>query len=457
MEIIIIAITVIVIFLAILLFLPKKKNRIENSSSSKSSKKVNNKSNNSSDKMRREDVFKFMEFDSVMDNMIIQNNGQRFTMAIKCKGINYDLMSEVEQMSVEQGFITFLNTLKYPIQLYVQAQNIDLKNVVKGYRQRMVSVEEEYNKYNKMLEEKSGIFDVDKEEIQEIMRERTRLGNVYEYANDIINYVDKMSINKNLLQRNFYVLVSYSKSEITAVDKFSKEEVDDMCHAELLTRCNSIISALSSSSVVGKVLDSNELADLLYVAYNRDDKSLIGVREALDSNIFRLYSTSKDAFTKKNDLLDEAIQEQSRLKALVALQKAVLSGDYQTDSMMEIENEEQTTKGATELLEADNTIDSGIKNKAYNIIMNEYREEKKELTKKAEEEKKEILEDAKNEQEELEEKYNNSELKKINDRKEEVINLYNEEIKKEKEELKKTIEENSNNSIEDDEGNDSIV
>ena len=93
-----------------------------------------NKSNNSKksngEDIKKEDIFRFMEFDRILDDMIVQRNGSRFTKAIKCKGINYDLMSEVEQLAVEEGFITFLNTLKYPIQLYVQAQNINLKNTI---------------------------------------------------------------------------------------------------------------------------------------------------------------------------------------------------------------------------------------------------------------------------------------------------------------------------------------
>ena len=100
----------------------KEENNIENVKNS-----VEKENKNKEKEIKKEDVFKFMDFDRILDNMIVQNGGSRFTMAIKCKGINYDLMSEVEQLSVEEGFITFLNTLKYPIQFYVQAQNIDLK------------------------------------------------------------------------------------------------------------------------------------------------------------------------------------------------------------------------------------------------------------------------------------------------------------------------------------------
>ena len=37
-------------------------------------------------------IYKFMEFDDVIDNMIVRKNGTQYVMAIECKGINYDLL-----------------------------------------------------------------------------------------------------------------------------------------------------------------------------------------------------------------------------------------------------------------------------------------------------------------------------------------------------------------------------
>lgn len=449
---IIIAVVVVIILFA---FMPKNKSNKNDLKNVKSKNAVNPK--NTDNKTKKEDVFKFMEFDRIMDNMIVQNNGQRYTMAIKCKGINYDLMSEVEQMSVEQGFITFLNTLKYPIQLYVQAQNVDLKSVVSGYKNNIASLQEEFNKYNKLFEEKSSLFDVDRKELQNIVEERTKIQNVYEYANDIISYVEKMSVNKNLLQRNFYVLVSYSKGDIVAADKFSKEEINEMCYNELLTRCNSIISALASSSVSGTVLNSNELADLLYTAYNRDDKTLINVREALESGFYRLYSTAVDAFEKKNQMLNEAIETEARLKAIESLEKAIEKDKYQTDSAIALETEEQIARKATEFIQAEKNVKPEVRQDAYNDVLSEYRETKKEYLPKIEEEKKETIENLKNEKEELTEKYEKSDLYKTNEHKKEVINLYEEEIKKEKDEIKEIIEKNTKNTTDDDLEDESIV
>ena len=46
----------------------------------------------------KQSIFDFMEFDKIDDNMIIQKNGARYLMAIKCQGINYDLMSEMDNI-----------------------------------------------------------------------------------------------------------------------------------------------------------------------------------------------------------------------------------------------------------------------------------------------------------------------------------------------------------------------
>ena len=59
----------------------------------------------------KKSIFKFMQFDKIEDNMIVQDNGQKYLMVIGCEGVNYDLMSQVEKTAVEAGFVQFLNTL----------------------------------------------------------------------------------------------------------------------------------------------------------------------------------------------------------------------------------------------------------------------------------------------------------------------------------------------------------
>ena len=82
-----------------------------------------------------------MEFDTVTDNMIVQKNGSKYLMVVECQGINYDLMSGVEKTSVEESFVQFLNTLRYPIQIYIQTRSINLESSLVVYREKVKEVE----------------------------------------------------------------------------------------------------------------------------------------------------------------------------------------------------------------------------------------------------------------------------------------------------------------------------
>ena len=86
------------------------------------------------------DVKSFLDFDEIKDNMIVQDKGKRYVMAIQCQGINYDLMSGMEKVAVEQGFVQFLNTLRRPIQLYVQSRKVNLEESLQNYNKRLKAI-----------------------------------------------------------------------------------------------------------------------------------------------------------------------------------------------------------------------------------------------------------------------------------------------------------------------------
>ena len=54
-------------------------------------------------------------------------------------------------------------------------------------------------------------------------------------------------------------------------DKLDKKELRSIAFSELYTRAQSIISSISTCGVKGKILRNNELIELLYMAYNRDE------------------------------------------------------------------------------------------------------------------------------------------------------------------------------------------
>ena len=241
----------IILIFVIILFVLKLKDNSGNSSQNATSANTNSKSEENAYKknpnanVAKEDVFNFMEFDKIQDNMIIQKKGEKYTAVIKCKGINYNLMSEVEQLAVEEGFMTFLNTLKFPVQLYVQAQSVDLKSNIAGYKENMKSIYDEYEEVNSEYNAILNSLESTDEEIDDAENKRNSILNVLEYGQDIVRYVEKLALNKSMLQRSFYVLVSYYKAELSNASNFNKEELLDICYSELFTRVQNIISGLS--------------------------------------------------------------------------------------------------------------------------------------------------------------------------------------------------------------------
>jgi len=372
--------------------------------SSNNVKKQNNKVDATAEKkkvaaeIKRKDMFDFIEFDKIIDDMILQEKESKYTMVVQCKGINYDLMSEVEQLAVEEGFITFLNTLKSPIQLYVQARAINLKTSLDMYKSRVDDINLKYNESTERLKKLSNDINSSESTMRQATVERQKLENISEYAQDITKYIEKLSLNKHMLQRKFYVVLSYYKSEVTSTAEFSKSEIHDICYRELYTRAQSIMSGLQSCSVSSKVLTSNELAELLYISYNRDDEKLLDIKTALDSGFYRMYSTTKDIQEKKRDVMEKQIQEEAMSRVEQAIKMAISSGIIKSEDDIIEEYENTADIEAIKIIEETN-ISNEEKKKIQQVIVNQHNkgiDERKEERERIREEKN-ALEEAKEE------------------------------------------------------------
>ena len=149
-----------------------------------------------------------------------------------------------------------------------------------------------------------------------------RKENVLEYGQDISNYIGRMSFNQNVLQQKTYVVVSYFKSELGNISNYSKDEIINMVFTELYTRTETLIRSLGSAQVSGRILDSEELTELLYIAYNRDEEQIYQLDRALDAQYDALYSTSKDVLQKQRYRIDRQIDDMAVDLASDSLLKA---------------------------------------------------------------------------------------------------------------------------------------
>lgn len=280
-------------------------------------------------------IYDFMQFDKIEDNMIVQNNGSRYLMVIECDGINYDLMSELEKTAVEAGFVQFLNTLRNQIQLYIQTKTINISSSVKNYNVKLDEIKKELEQKEAKYESLKQLETRDKKEEQEIAFEIKRLRNLYEYGVDVVTNIEKVSQNKNVLRKHYYIVVPYYSSEI-ANELLSEEEKHSIIFSELYTRAQSLIRALYPCEVKCRILTSTDIAELLYVAYNRDESEVYSLETALKAGYDELYTTAPDVLDKRMKALDNEIQKEA-----LKLAKNTMD-EVKNEKQAKIEEKEET-------------------------------------------------------------------------------------------------------------------
>ena len=269
----------------------------------------------------KQSIYKFMEFEKIEDNMIVIKSNYKYVMVVECQGINYDLMSAPEKVAVEEGFIQFLNTLRHPIQICVQTRTVNLDDSIQTYKARIKDAQQDMMREQRKYEEMLDSNRYTKRQIDQEYYELTKKRNLYEYGNDIVSNTERMSKNNNILRKHYYIVIPYYPTEIGHND-FDKDEIQNIAFSSLYTRAQSLIQTLSVCNVNGKILNSTELVDLLYSAYNRDQSEIYGMDKIRKARLQdSLYSTGADVLEKKMKQLDKEIEEKAFEKATEEVQK----------------------------------------------------------------------------------------------------------------------------------------
>jgi hypothetical protein len=198
-----------------------------------------------------------LQIAEIRDGIVIMNDGS-FRSVVMVKSINYDLMSPQEQEAVEYSYQGFLNSLYFPIQIFVRTQRVDLQ----PYIERLDKIRTEHdNMLLAMLME------------------------------DYIVYIDDLSQQTNIMDKKFYIVIPYFpvadvQKALTQSKNFfsglmglfnSKEshvvinERDlEQAKTELRNRVQSVLAGLAQCNIQGLPLDTQELIELYYDTYNPD-------------------------------------------------------------------------------------------------------------------------------------------------------------------------------------------
>ena len=198
-----------------------------------------------------------LQIAEIRDGIVIMNDGS-FRAVVMVKSINFDLMSSQEREGVEFSFQGFLNALYFPIQIFVRTQRVDLRPYLE--------------KLDKLRSEQDNML----------------LAMLME---DYLGYIDNLAAQTNIMDKRSYLVVPFfpfeetqnpliqSKSFFSGLaGLFSSKElhvnIDEPTLAkakdELRNRIQSVMGGLQQCGVQSLPLDTQELIELYYDAYNPD-------------------------------------------------------------------------------------------------------------------------------------------------------------------------------------------
>lgn len=198
-----------------------------------------------------------LQIAEIRDGIVIMNDGS-YRSVVMVKSINFDLMSPQEREAVEFSYQGFLNSLYFPIQIFIRSQKVDLQ----PYIEKLDKIRTEHD--NMLLA---------------LLME------------DYIGYIDALSQQTNIMDKRFYVVIPYSPvvdvqkaltqsknffSGLTALFNSKEQKVVineaelEAAKTELRNRVQSVLSGLLQSGIQGLPLDTQELIELYYDTYNPD-------------------------------------------------------------------------------------------------------------------------------------------------------------------------------------------
>jgi hypothetical protein len=227
-----------------------------------------------------------LQIAEVRDGIVIMNNGS-FRAVVMCKAINFDLMSPQEREAVEFAYQGFLNSLNFPIQIFMRSEKVDLKPYLK--------------KLQKIRSEQDNML----------------LGLLIE---DYVAFLDAIAQQTNIMDKQFYVVISYPdpnqdvRSTVKQssgffsgmADLFSSkdktphvvinEKVLEDTKTELRNRVHSVVSGLQECGVQSLPLDTQELIELYYNVYNPDTATHqhLGKFEDISAPVIEKASTANE-------------------------------------------------------------------------------------------------------------------------------------------------------------------
>lgn len=180
----------------------------------------------------------FIPIQAVKENAVILNDGS-VVMIIQTSAVNFDLLSENEQLAIIGSFAALLNSLSFSIQIVIRSKKLDISHYLQSLRE---------------AERKQ------KSPLLQLMMQHYRA------------FVAAIIRDNEVLDKQFYVVLAVSPIELGVVKASSDEKTLQKALTLLNPRRDHILKQLSRIGLKSTQLENEKLIRLFYDIYNDEDK-----------------------------------------------------------------------------------------------------------------------------------------------------------------------------------------
>lgn len=196
---------------------------------------------------------KHLPIKEIRDNLVILKDGT-LRRVLLISSINFALKSGEEQQAIIQGYVQFLNSVDFAVQIVIQSRELDISDYLERLQQQA------------------------KEQTNDLLKVQ---------INEYRQYIGELVTLAEIMEKKFYVVVPYSPASdkkknfwTRAYEVLSptgminlKEDKLNKYTEELDRRVGLVSGGLESLGLSTAVLDTRSLIELYYQSYNPGSSS----------------------------------------------------------------------------------------------------------------------------------------------------------------------------------------
>ena len=217
----------------------------------------------------------YLDILEIRDDVVILKNGTVLAVLL-VSSINFSLKSDEEQDAVIGEYVSFLNTIDYPLEIVIQSRRLDIDDYLQTLK------------------------DVEKQQPNELLK--MQIKDYRQFVGELVQIADIMT-------KRFYIVIPYSPSAdrpgkffSRAMDVFTpsatihlKQKQLEQYRAQLFKRVDNTMNALSSAGLKSIPLDTQSLIELYYNSYNPETSRQEKLADVRKLSLEEVSSVKEDA------------------------------------------------------------------------------------------------------------------------------------------------------------------